>query len=195
MYYPTRENLQGALLELLKERSLDDITAKMVCQRAGVSRQTLYNHYYCLMDIYQEVLLQDLETATTGCNTYLTWADGYRVILECLERHRADVLHVFRSSYREELLQTLERFGGGLVGRGIEQCAADLNLRAPDEDKEFLQNLYMHAFMGVIRHWLEKGMRLSPAYMASRCEAVMHHSIRDSLKRLEQMESVAPVDI
>lgn len=53
----------SALLEELEERSLDSITVSMVCRRAGVNRQTLYNHYYCLMDVYKELLLQQLENA------------------------------------------------------------------------------------------------------------------------------------
>lgn len=63
MYQPTRESLQRALLEELEERSLDNITVSMVCRRTGVSCQTLYNHYYCLMDVYKELLLQQLENA------------------------------------------------------------------------------------------------------------------------------------
>ena len=194
MYIPTRENLQKALLELLEERSLDDITVKMVCQRAGVSRQALYNHYYCLLDVFQDLLFRELEEAIAGCDTYLTWDSGYRAVWESLQTRRTAVLRVFRSSYGEDFLRMLDKFGRGLVGQGIEQCAADLRLSAPEQDKEFMVNLYMYAFMGVIRRWLEEGMRLAPEYIATRCEAVMRRSIRDTLKRLEQMDAAQLVD-
>ena len=194
MYIPTRENLQQALLALLETHPLDAITVKMVCAQAGVSRQALYNHYYCLLDVLKDVLYRELDHATADCNTYLTWAAGFREILKYLERRRAVVLHAFRSSQREELMGMLERYGAGLVERGIAQCAVDLRLTAPDEDRAFMLDLYMSMFMGVVRRWLEDGMRLSPEYIASRCEALMHRSIRETLRRLEAADATLSVD-
>lgn len=194
MYIPTRENLQEALIALLEERSPDSVTVKMVCQRAGVSRQALYNHYYCLPDVFHDTLFRELEAVTADCNTYLTWAVGFREILQYLEGRKAVILHVFHSSWRDELLRMLEQFGSRLVSRGIAQCAADLRLVATEQDKTFLLRLYMYAFMGVVRQWLEEGMRLTPEYIADRCEAVMHRSIRETLRRLERDGAPQPVD-
>ena len=47
MHLPTKENIQAALLSLLGEGSMYSVTVKEVARRAGVSRQTVYNHYYC----------------------------------------------------------------------------------------------------------------------------------------------------
>ena len=111
-------------------------------------------------------------------------------MLECLTLRRTDLLHVYHSSYQGELLQLLGQFGSGLVRRGIDRCALDLNLPVPEQDKAFMLSLYMNAFMGVIRRWLEDGMVLTPAYISSRCEAVMHRSIRGSLSRLNRGQTV-----
>ena len=41
----TRRSLQDALLELARERSLDDITVADIADRAGVNRSSFYQHY------------------------------------------------------------------------------------------------------------------------------------------------------
>ncbi|MHA7987583.1 TetR/AcrR family transcriptional regulator [Rathayibacter sp. CAU 1779] len=41
----TRTHLQDALLELARERSLDEITVADIVDRAGVNRSTFYQHY------------------------------------------------------------------------------------------------------------------------------------------------------
>ena len=41
----TKRNLQDALLELARERSLDDITVGDIAEHAGVNRSSFYQHY------------------------------------------------------------------------------------------------------------------------------------------------------
>lgn len=53
----TREVIQRAFLELLKEKPLNRITVKEVCDRAEINRGTFYKHYldcYDLMDKIEE---------------------------------------------------------------------------------------------------------------------------------------------
>jgi hypothetical protein len=44
--------------------------------------------------------------------------------------------------------------------------------------------VYMVTFMGILNHWFDEGMRMTPAFIASRCDAMMGFSIRGTLKRL-----------
>lgn len=53
----TRRALRCALLALLQEKSVDDVTVKEVCEKANVSRATFYKHY---KDCYD--LLKQMET-------------------------------------------------------------------------------------------------------------------------------------
>ncbi|MEZ5190283.1 MAG: helix-turn-helix domain-containing protein [Schumannella sp.] len=58
----TRRSLQEALLELARERELDDISVGDVAERAGVNRSSFYQHY-----ADKETLLADaLDSAAEG---------------------------------------------------------------------------------------------------------------------------------
>ncbi|MBQ9320969.1 MAG: TetR/AcrR family transcriptional regulator, partial [Eubacterium sp.] len=135
MYIPTKEALCNALSDLLQNIYLDDITVRMVCTKAGVSRQALYNHYYGLTDVLEDLLTRRLNSAIGDANTYLTWDSGFERILVCLQENRALLLHVYHSTCRSELLGMLRRYGASLISRGIAQCSSDLGLPVSEEDQ------------------------------------------------------------
>ena len=53
----TRDTLGDALVELMKEKTFDDITVQDVLDRAGVGRSTFYAHYRDKQDLF----LSDVE--------------------------------------------------------------------------------------------------------------------------------------
>ncbi|MGI5875056.1 MAG: TetR-like C-terminal domain-containing protein [Bacillota bacterium] len=181
----TKKAIRAALLETLSTHSMDDITVKIVAEQAGISRQTLYNYYYCLMDVVEDIFRDELETSIAGRDTYLSWVEGFRGVLEYFHSRRTLFLHVYRSSCREELMRIIERKERDLVSRGIEQCAADHGFVVSDRDREFMLDLYTDVFMGVLGRCFRDGLDIDPDYIAGRCGVMMDHSIRDTLRRLE----------
>lgn len=187
MFIPTRKAICDALETQLEQHSMDRITVSMVCSEAGISRQTLYNHYYSLIDVLNDLLIGKMKTAVADHDTYLTWERGFESILTCLEQNRELIQHVYRSASRTELLSMIERFGGSLIDRGIADCAKDMRIEVDAEDQAFMLRLYLSAFMGIIDYWFSQDMQLSPAYLTSRCNAMMALSIRGTIKRLKEM--------
>ncbi|OZG69437.1 TetR/AcrR family transcriptional regulator [Bifidobacterium eulemuris] len=61
----TRQAMRDALMELLADRSLAQISVKQLCERADVNRSTFYAHYDSLED-----LLHDIEDDT------IAWVRG-----------------------------------------------------------------------------------------------------------------------
>ena len=53
-YFNTARKMDDALVELLQEKSLEFITVKEICQRAGVNRSTFYLHYETIGDLLAE---------------------------------------------------------------------------------------------------------------------------------------------
>ena len=168
---------------------MDQITVKMVCQQAGVSRQALYNHYYCLMDVFEALCTREMDAAVSGCDDYHRWSEGFRSILTYFAQRKTVFLHIYRSSSREDLLRIIERYGARLVERGIGQCAADRNLPITERDRRFMVHTYLYMFMGMVDSYFSDGMRETPAYIASRCEAMMAFSIRAALRRLQKLKT------
>lgn len=184
----TRERIKKTLLRLLDEHCSDDLTVKMVCKEAGISRQTLYNHYYCLMDALEEAYRSDFEKALENCNTYCDWVEGLRCFLDFLHSRKRRVLHLYYSSRREDLLRIIRKYGEILVKKGIADCARDMGIAVDGKDREFMLNFYMNVLMGIVVNYLKDRMKENPEYIASRCDAMMRYHIRTTLKNIELMK-------
>lgn len=68
----TNEKLRNALLGILLEKQLSEITVSEICQRAGINRNTFYSHYQSVASLmsaietdFSEALLSELKDAMT----------------------------------------------------------------------------------------------------------------------------------
>lgn len=190
MHIPTQEIICKALEELLQSSSMDKITVRMVCEKAGISRQALYNHYYSLIAVLEDIITRQMKQALGEQNVNLTWESGFERILSCMREHKVMLLHVYRSKSRNELLGIFERYGSTVVSHAIAQCASDMAINVSDQDLVYIMRMYVYVFIGVINRWMEYDMHLTPAYIASRCNAVMALSIRNALQRLSDCEEL-----
>ena len=50
----TAARIREAMMSLLERHSMDDITVRMICGEAGISRQTFYNYYYSAEEALDE---------------------------------------------------------------------------------------------------------------------------------------------
>ena len=190
MHIPTQKIICKALEELLQSSSMDKITVRMVCEKAGISRQALYNHYYSLIAVLEDMITRQMKQALGEQNVNLTWESGFERILSCMREHKVMLLHVYRSKSRNELLGIFERYGSTVVSHAIAQCASDMAINVSDQDLVYIMHMYVYVFIGVINRWMEYDMHLTPAYIASRCNAVMALSIRNALQRLSDCEEL-----
>ena len=50
----TRQTIRGALISLMSEQELSDITITSLCARARINRKTFYRHYRSISDVITE---------------------------------------------------------------------------------------------------------------------------------------------
>ena len=180
--------IRESLKALLREKSLDEITVQLVCDETCISRQTFYNHFYCLIDAFEDFFSNGLFEEIEDSNTYQTWERGWELVLEYLHSHREMLLHIYNSSYRDELIGILDGIGRRLVKSGIEQCANDFGILIDERDRLFLLDFYMHIFIGFTQGYFKKGMKESPKYLSTRICLMLEQSIRNSLPKLKKLE-------
>ena len=54
----TKKLLREALESLLRDKSLDDITVKEICEHASINRVTFYDHYFNKEELHDEIISQ-----------------------------------------------------------------------------------------------------------------------------------------
>ena len=144
MHIPTQEIICKALEELLQSSSMDKITVRMVCEKAGISRQALYNHYYSLIAVLEDMITRQMKQALGEQNANLTWESGFERILSCMREHKMMLLHVQKPERAAWHLRALRQHGG-------QPCHRSMRFRYGDQRVGSGSGVY-HAHVCVCFH-------------------------------------------
>lgn len=161
----TRRNaknlIRQALLELLEERSLDQIDVQDIAAQAGLSRQTFYYNFRNKKDLIDWILHCNAELAvaafrsTHDINSYVCVAFGEAVKDRALYM---SINNTHNGSYTQ------------LLRNGVLSCA---QIMLSLTDRQVIENEFNDSLLvfkcaagGLMQHWVENGMRQSPQQMA-----------------------------
>src|SRR5712675_570230 len=106
----TRGQLNGALVELIKEKRFDDITVQNVIERAGVGRSTFYSHFRDKEDVFEQQWEQFIERLAGQIN----WAKagtGSFFPVRSLFQHLQDAQSFYRGLVRSRKIDAIFKSG------------------------------------------------------------------------------------
>ncbi len=180
----TRQRLQQALVGLMEERPLKDLTVKELCERADVNRSTFYLHYYDIYDLMDELKEQlGEELAAILSEMPLPTGNGafsahYAALFSLLGRH-AETCTVLLGRNGDQA------FVGKLFDIGREKCVSEWMRAYPQAGREAVEFCYVFistGALGTLRQWFEAGCASPPEELARRVEQL----VAASLKTLER---------
>ena len=150
-----KKRISDALLQLLEEKPLAEITVTELTRRAGVSRMMYYRNY----DSKEDVMNQ--RVAEIG-RSFLDSLAGTRTKYESLV-----VGFCWIYEYREGL-QRLMKAGMGTVLLQVvtDHMAETFCKETPEEQRRYLMPLYVGALYNIYCAWLENGAQEEPEEMA-----------------------------
>lgn len=180
-----RDNIKETILRLLDSYNADELSVKVVCAEAGISKQTLYNNYYGILGAVEEAISDLLEEATADYTDNHDWLEGLRVIFEMLVKNKNIFTHLYFSKYREDMLKTIYMVLGPIVAHGVEVCAAKVETELNEYSQKIVVGFYMDICMGIIGRFIHKKMTEDPAYVAEIYKTLlMDHDTKKVLKDL-----------
>lgn len=153
----TRECIRTALIYLMKETPLNEITVTSIIQRAGVSRAGFYHNYTCKEDV-----LKDISTTL-----YEKIIDYYKKELYNLEPYQRYVQLFHRMKNRSDMFELLlkSQFQFNNVFDFDYFIQRNELPSTPEEHYRYVGRLYAYRF--IIRKWFQNGMKESPEEMAT----------------------------
>lgn len=97
----TKNNLYNALLELMKEKSFEEIKVSDICSKALINRSTFYSHYEDKYELLEDLikdlkesLSNDLKKNTTISNTKEYYLEMIKLFLNNIEEKRNSYLAI-----------------------------------------------------------------------------------------------------
>ena len=148
-----RECIQAALIRLMKNKDLKEITITELTKTAGVSRTTYYRNYYDKADVLQDLfsgLMREIAGEITASKTVYDTAfavfDGIR--------KNADVYQILlKVHYAEAMLREITRI-----------ASSELPENQPLEQMRIV--FLTGALFNMVCTWMDAGMQQTPEQMA-----------------------------
>ena len=176
----TKMLIRKAFTDQLRQKPIQSITVKALCDAAGINRGTFYAHYNDIYDLLEQVeaeMMQDLETAFKPLleteTADLTQLRITAEIFRCL-RDNADICTVTLGPYGDK------SFAQRLIQIGREKCVETYTRCFPDATPKQIELYYTFmsaGSIGLLESWLADGMTMTAEELAAAAEALMTQGI------------------
>ena len=158
----SRTIIKNALLELLKRKSIYDITVKELCDAADINRSTFYRHYNNISDVMDEitdnisgVIAKVNEWSIQDPNNALNYI--YES-LRFLEQHQEYDSLMVSEHFSFDILF------GKLEGTVLKTLATLTNHTG--NELNYMVKYILRGTLAIIREWIKGGRRDSASYIA-----------------------------
>jgi AcrR family transcriptional regulator len=162
----THERLGRALVGLIQEKPLDDVTVQEVLDRASVGRSTFYLHFRDKNDL----LLTQLETFLEHMSTTLSVRkeESLRVApVSEMFAHIGSQQKLYRVLADSGRLTDFFDLAQGYFSRGIEQRLRESNRlpKLPPRELAARAAALAGSLLSLLRWWLDRGAKEPPRYL------------------------------
>ena len=165
----TKKLLRESLESLLRDKSLDDITVKEICEHASINRVTFYDHYFNKEELHNEIISQiehDIIKEFKKDKSIYYLDKNYKKILQKLvdyfDNNRKH-FNVFLSNPKNRLLFTsqLHKYFMKYLRKGIKVNDYKIDKKEIDNQilikSQFISGALIYSFSW----WLKDGFDIS----------------------------------
>ena len=170
----TRMLIRRAFTELLRQKPIQSISIKELCEKAGINRGTFYSHYVDIHDLLQQMEDEMLDDFEKSLEPLLTDRNLHPVeisteIFQCL-KDNSDLCTVTLGEYGDK------KFAFKLLNIGKEKCMqayARYFKGATPKEIEYFYYFASAGCIGLLQKWLDDGMTSSADEIARMAEQIM----------------------
>ncbi|GAB6110031.1 TetR/AcrR family transcriptional regulator C-terminal domain-containing protein [Fusibacter bizertensis] len=174
--------------QLIQKKSIDKITVKELCEKCDINRQTFYNHFSDLFDIFKHLFKAELFAEIKENRTFETWCGGFLVTLQYLSRNSKMILHIYESSYRLEANSYFISLSNQLLENVIDECMKNQQVVLEIQDRQFIVNFYRHVMNGLMMDWVNNGMKEEPEMLLKKLQTMIDGSIPKAITAFAEEE-------
>lgn len=170
----TRQGLDAALRELLKQRPLEQLRVRELTERCGLRRQSFYYHFKDVYDLFAWSVQQEKALLLRRQEDCLTWREAFLDLLDRAAESRAFYRAVLDQGGQEGLrdLVPLDRM---LVA--VQTYYRDRSGARPDPEAEERERRCGEAvLLSLLESWIRGGLTMPPEEIAGALEQTVKQS-------------------
>ena len=162
----TRDQLGQALIALIVEKPINDVTVQDVLDRAGVGRSTFYLHYRDKDDLLVSQLEMFLEFMSTALSVRNDKSNRVAPVAEMFE-HIGNQNKLYRVLSDSGHLKDFFDLAEGYFACGIERRLKESGrlAKVPQRELAARASALSGSLLSLLRWWLDRGEKESPQEM------------------------------
>ena len=168
----TKKALYEALLTLLDQKSINEITVTELTNLADVNRATFYFYYTDLIDMLQQIQNEAYEEFTAviqKATIEVSSIEGFTEYAERVFSYCKENEHLIRFIVNNDINNRLYTYIRQLMLTNIPNTKEIFGESNP---ARFISNYVINAMIGVCLDWMDDGMKISPRDLAELCANV-----------------------
>ena len=177
----TKMLLKQSLIDLLKEKSIHDISIKDICSGADINRSPFYRHYNTQFELYDDILediTQDIAGIYASCAGEDYTAQSFLTeILRYIEANRETFLVILSGNSNVSMGETFNRFTNRFIDT---ENASELSV--------YIIQFIAAGMTSFLWTWLNKEKRRSAEDVALIISSIMTHGIKRSVTFAHSMQ-------
>lgn len=185
----TKELIRKEFIELLNKKPIHNVTVTELARKCDIERKTFYYHYENLTELVKEIFQEELSMVVEEFNETLSWEDSFILAAKFILDNKRAIKHLYQSDYREDVEKYVFSIAGEIMYEYVERASE--NTDAKDVDKKLIAYFYQCALSSALIQWVATDMKTDPTIMTNRIGKLMDGNILMSLKRSENLESIA----
>lgn len=177
----TKMLLKQSLIELMREKSIHEISIKDICGGADINRSTFYRHYNTQYELYDDIL-EDI-TGDIGEIYFRCAGEDYTTqlflaeVLRYIENNRDTFLVILGGHSNISMGETFNRFTNRFI-----------DLDNASELRVYIIQFIAAGMTSFIWTWLNKETRRNADDVALVISSVMTHGLKRSINFAQMMQ-------
>lgn len=165
----TKKALRDALLSLLEEKNINQISVTELTTLADVNRATFYFYYTDLIDMLQQIQNESyqyfeeiISEYSPSINTIEGFTEYAEIIFTFCKEHESIVRFIVNNDTNNQLYKQIQT----LMLNNIPNSKDTFDEKNP---ARYSTNYVLNAMVGIMIDWMDEGMMISPHDLAEFC--------------------------
>lgn len=176
----SKEQLQASFRRLLLARSLDKITVRDIVVDCGLTRNTFYNYYEDIYDLFDDYLDMQTRGVFDTLPPQTPWDEVLLTLVCRIFDSPQTGRHILYSKKSDTMRRYLNELLNLLIDRYITENSRSLRVSA--EDRRLICDTITHALYGLLEQWLTGPDASQLRVLLQRVLHSFEGSIRDALQ-------------
>ena len=157
----TRKAIVQTFLHILKNKPLDRITVKDICEQCEINRNTFYYYFRDIYDVLEAIFEDEVRLVMDEAKEGMTFHDAYARAASIILNNREAIIHIYASENGRLLRTYLDAVVTQVVRRFVLEKAEGYSLS--ESDVAFITAFYSNGIVGSTIKWIERGSMMNGA--------------------------------